>query len=71
MPSTNIKQAEIPQGATKLITLKEHHQDLHRTQTSGNIFLFSLAHLREFIPLVTDELVPFLKNNFDNRQKRL
>ena len=68
MPSTNIKQAEIPEGATKLNNTTGTSPGIYIEYKNKHIFILP-GPPREFIPLVTDELVPFLKNNFTKVEK--
>ena len=68
MPATNIKQAEIPAGATKLINTNGTSPGIYIEYKSKYVFILP-GPPREFIPLVTDELVPFLKDNFTKVEK--
>ncbi len=68
MPATNIKQAEIPSGATKLNNTNGTSPGIYIEYKSKHIFILP-GPPREFIPLVTDELVPFLKDNFTKVEK--
>jgi nicotinamide-nucleotide amidase len=68
MPSTNIKQAEIPEGATKLNNTTGTSPGIYIEHENKHIFILP-GPPREFIPLVTDELIPFLKNNFTKVEK--
>ena len=68
MPATNIKQAEIPAGATKLINTNGTSPGIYIEYKSKYVFILP-GPPREFIPLVTDELVPFLKDNFTKIEK--
>ena len=68
MPSTNIKQAEIPQGATKLENTTGTSPGIYLEHNKKHIFIFP-GPPREFIPLVSDELIPFLKNNYETDKK--
>ena len=68
MPATNIKQAEIPEGASKLNNTNGTSPGIHIEYISKHVFILP-GPPREFIPLVTDELVPFLKDNFTKVEK--
>ena len=68
MPSTNVKQAEIPVGATKLDNTNGTSPGIYIEYQSKHIFIFP-GPPREFLPLVMDELVPFLKDNFTKVEK--
>ena len=63
MPTSNVKQAKIPEGAAKLINTMGTSPGIHIEYKNKHIFILP-GPPREFIPLVTDELVPFLKDNF-------
>jgi nicotinamide-nucleotide amidase len=68
MPATNIKQAEIPEGAKKLDNTTGTSPGIYIEHNKKHIFIFP-GPPREFIPLVSDELVPFLKNNYETDKK--
>ena len=68
MPTTNVKQAEIPVGATKLDNTNGTSPGIYIEYQSKHIFIFP-GPPREFLPLVMDELVPFLKDNFTKVEK--
>ena len=68
MPSTNIKQAEIPEGATKLNNTTGTSPGIYIEHKNKHIFILP-GPPREFIPLVTDELIPFLNNKFTKVEK--
>ena len=68
MPATNVKQAEIPAGATKLNNTNGTSPGIYIELKSKHVFILP-GPPREFIPLVTDELVPFLKHNFTKVEK--
>ena len=68
MPSTNIKQAEIPEGATKLNNTTGTSPGIYIEHENKHIFILP-GPPREFIPLVTDELIPFLNNKFTKVEK--
>ncbi len=62
MPKTNIKQALVPKGAKKLNNSKGTAPGLHLEFNNKNIFILP-GPPNEFIPLVKDELIPFLLNS--------
>ncbi len=68
MPTSNVKQAKIPEGASKLINTMGTSPGIHIEHKNKHIFILP-GPPREFIPLVTDELVPFLKDNFSKVEK--
>ena len=68
MPETNIKQAEIPAGATKLNNTNGTSPGIYIELKSKHVFILP-GPPREFIPLVTGELIPFLKDNFTKVEK--
>ena len=68
MPATNIKQAEIPTGATKLNNTNGTSPGIYIKNENKHVFILP-GPPREFIPLVIDELVPFLKENFTKVEK--
>ena len=68
MPATNVKQAEIPAGATKLNNTNGTSPGIYIEYKSKHVFILP-GPPREFIPLVTDELVPFLKDKFTKVEK--
>ena len=68
MPATNVKQAEIPEGATKLNNTNGTSPGIYIEYKSKHVFILP-GPPREFIPLVTDELVPFLEDNFTKVEK--
>ena len=68
MPATNIKQAEIPTGATKLNNTNGTSPGIYIKYENKHVFILP-GPPREFIPLVIDELVPFLKENFTKVEK--
>ena len=68
MPSTNIKQAEIPEGATKLNNTTGTSPGIYIEHENKHIFILP-GPPREFIPLVTDEVIPFLNNKFTKVEK--
>lgn len=68
MPATNIKQAEIPTGATKLNNTNGTSPGIYIKYENKHLFILP-GPPREFIPLVIDELVPFLKENFTKVEK--
>ena len=68
MPVTNAKQAEIPKGARKLENTTGTSPGIYIEHNKKHIFIFP-GPPREFIPLVSDELVPFLKENYSTSDK--
>ncbi len=68
MPETNIKQAFVPQGSKKLINSKGTAPGLHLDTKNKNIFILP-GPPNEFIPLVNDELIPFLKQSIKGKKK--
>ena len=68
MPETNIKQALVPDGAKKLTNTKGTAPGLHLKIDNKNIFVLP-GPPNEFIPLVKDEVVPFLENTYKGNKK--
>ncbi len=68
MPKTNIKQALVPKGAKKLTNSKGTAPGLHLEINNKNIFILP-GPPDEFIPLVKDELIPFLLNSYKGNVK--
>ena len=68
MPEINIKQALVPDGAKKLTNTKGTAPGLHLKIDNKNIFVLP-GPPNEFIPLVKDEVVPFLKNTHKGNKK--
>ena len=68
MPETNIKQAFVPDGSIKLINTKGTAPGLHIEIDNKNVFILP-GPPNEFTPLVRDELVPFLKNNYEDNKR--
>ena len=68
MPETNIKQALVPDGAKKLTNTKGTAPGLHLKIDNKNIFVLP-GPPNEFIPLVKDEVVPFLENTHKGNKK--
>ncbi len=68
MPETNIKQAFVPQGSKKLKNTKGTAPGLHIDTKNKNIFILP-GPPNEFIPLVNDELIPFLKQSIKGKKK--
>jgi len=68
MPKTNIKQALVPKGAKKLTNSKGTAPGLHLEINNKNIFILP-GPPNEFIPLVKDELIPFLVNSYKGNVK--
>ena len=64
MPETNIKQAYIPVGSEKLINTQGTAPGIRISKNDKEIFIFP-GPPREFIPLVEDELLPYLSTNFE------
>ncbi|MDC3103545.1 molybdopterin-binding protein [Acidimicrobiaceae bacterium] len=64
MPKTNIKQAYIPVGSEKLINTQGTAPGIRISKNDKKIFIFP-GPPREFIPLVEDELLPYLSENFE------
>ena len=64
MPETNIKQAYIPAGSEKLINTQGTAPGIRISKDDKEIFIFP-GPPREFIPLVEDELLPYLSTNFE------
>jgi len=68
MPETNIKQALVPDGSKKLTNTKGTAPGLHLKIDNKNIFVLP-GPPNEFIPLVKDEVVPFLENTHKVNKK--
>jgi len=68
MPATNVKQAEIPAGANKLNNSNGTSPGIYIEYNSKHVFILP-GPPREFIPLVKDELIPFLNDNFTKVEK--
>ena len=68
MPETNIKQALVPDGSKKLTNTKGTAPGLHLKIDNKNIFVLP-GPPNEFIPLVKDEVVPFLENTHKGNKK--
>ena len=69
MPTTNIKQAELPEGAVKLINKNGTAPGI-KISTKENKTIFILpGPPREFIPLVEEEVIPFLSDQFNKTNK--
>ena len=68
MPDTNIKQALVPDGFKKLINTKGTAPGLHLDANNKNVFILP-GPPNEFIPLVRDEVVPFLENTYKENKK--
>jgi len=64
MPDTNIKQAFIPSGSEKLINTQGTAPGIRISNKGKEIFILP-GPPREFVPLVEDELLPFLSENFE------
>ena len=69
MPETNIKQALVPDGSIKLNNTKGTAPGLHlEINNKKNVFILP-GPPNEFIPLVSDELIPFLENNYKDNKR--
>ena len=68
MPETNIKQAQIPVGSTKLTNSQGTAPGILIKHSGKYIFILP-GPPREFNPLVIDEVVPLLKDNFSTTNK--
>lgn len=69
MPLTNIKQAEIPKGAEKLLNKNGTAPGIKLTTKNGKTIFILPGPPREFIPLVEEEVVPFLSKKFNKTKK--
>ena len=68
MPETNIKQAEIPNGATKLNNTMGTAPGILIEVQNKLVFILP-GPPREFIPLIKDEVIPRLKEKFKSSEK--
>ena len=68
MPETNIKQAEIPNGATKLNNTMGTAPGILIEVQNKLVFILP-GPPREFIPLIKDEVLPRLKEKFISSEK--
>ena len=68
MPETNIKQAEIPNGATKLNNTIGTAPGILIEVQNKLVFILP-GPPREFIPLIKDEVIPRLKDKFTSSEK--
>jgi nicotinamide-nucleotide amidase len=68
MPETNIKQAEIPNGATKLNNTTGTAPGILIEVQNKLVFILP-GPPREFIPLIKDEVIPRLKDKFTSSEK--
>ena len=68
MPETNIKQAYNPKGAKKLINSKGTAPGLFINNKNNTVFILP-GPPNEFIPLVKDEVIPFLIDSFTGKPK--
>ena len=68
MPETNIKQAEIPNGATKLNNTMGTAPGILIEVQNKLVFILP-GPPREFIPLIKDEVIPRLKDKFTSSEK--
>ena len=67
MPETNTKQAYIPKGSEKLTNTQGTAPAIKINSNNKFIFIFP-GPPREFIPLVKDELIKFLNENFEQKE---
>ena len=68
MPETNIKQAEIPTGATKLNNTMGTAPGILIEIQNKLVFILP-GPPREFIPLIKDEVMPRLKEKYTSSEK--
>ena len=68
MPETNIKQAEIPTGATKLNNTIGTAPGILIEVQNKLVFILP-GPPREFIPLIKDEVIPRLKEKYTSSKK--
>ena len=68
MPDINIKQALVPYGAKKLTNTKGTAPGLHIEIDNKNVFILP-GPPNEFIPIVKDELVPFLEVKYKGNKR--
>ena len=68
MPETNIKQAEIPNGATKLNNTMGTAPGILIEVQNKLVFILP-GPPREFIPLIKDEVMPRLKEKYSSSEK--
>ena len=68
MPETNIKQAEIPNGATKLNNTMGTAPGILIEVQNKLVFILP-GPPREFIPLIKDEVIPRLKEKYTSSEK--
>jgi nicotinamide-nucleotide amidase len=68
MPEINIKQAEIPNGATKLNNTMGTAPGILIEVQNKLVFILP-GPPREFIPLIKDEVIPRLKDKFTSSEK--
>ena len=68
MPETNIKQAEIPTGATKLNNTMGTAPGILIEVQNKLVFILP-GPPREFIPLIKDEVMPRLKEKYTSSEK--
>ena len=68
MPETNIKQAEIPYGATKLNNTMGTAPGILIEVQNKLVFILP-GPPREFIPLIKDEVMPRLKEKYTSSEK--
>lgn len=68
MPDNNIKQAQLPEESKKLINTNGTSPGIYIKNKDKHIFILP-GPPREFIPLVTDEIIPFLDKNYETTNK--
>lgn len=68
MPENNVKQAELPEGSKKLTNTNGTSPGIYINNSDKHIFILP-GPPREFTPLVKDEVVPFLRKNFERSDK--
>ena len=68
MPETNIKQAQMPEGSKKLNNTQGTAPGVLINHSDKYIFILP-GPPREFKPLIIDEVVPLLKENFSTTKK--
>ena len=68
MPETNIKQAQMPEGSKKLNNTQGTAPGILLNHNDKYIFILP-GPPREFSPLIIDEVVPLLKENFSTTNK--
>ena len=68
MPETNIKQAQMPEGSKKLHNTQGTAPGVLINHSDKYIFILP-GPPREFYPLIIDQVVPLLKENFSTTNK--